>query len=133
MARMTAVGFVAALLFSLTTSPAASPEEIQAPQVVEIRASDVVLLEDPLGDGVRVLLSFPDLDSLAGRDVVSARLVLSHLETSETIAIEASPVTRAWSRVDVSWTRPWTQPGGDCDRLDRGSFRVRPDRDADQP
>jgi hypothetical protein len=96
-------------------------------------AQDVVTMHDPGGAVFRVLVTFPSLDGLVGRELHFARLLLPHLDVSEGIVLEAYPVTSPWDPETVTWDSPWVKPGGDFERRIHGSYRIHVSRDPEQP
>lgn len=129
-ALMTAAILVAA---SVTNPLASGFDPSEAPSVVELVAQDVVILEAPDDRGARVLLTFPDLDQSSRRTVVSARLLLPHLEASEDLTLEVRTLIRPWSPSTVSWTFPWNRPGGDYNEQGREISRLAAGRDSTRP
>ena len=93
---------------------------------------EVIVLQCPEDGSFHILLSFSGLDVL-DRTVLSARLVLPAIEVEEPIRIQARPVSRAWSAASVSWTTPWSEPGGDVRPVVRGTSRLHPDRSSSLP
>jgi hypothetical protein len=85
---------------------------------------DVALEIEDEGGGSRVLLKCSDLEFLEDRRVVYAIVEIrlpSEASASRDLRLELYAASRTWSRVDVSWTNPWTVPGGEWSRDAMGS------------
>lgn len=107
---------------------ASGVESAGAPGVIELAAEDVVVIAAPSERGARILVTFPGLEAL-GRTVISARLLLPHIEPAEDLSLEIRPLTRSWDPATVTWNYPWTMVGGDLDQDARAISRVPMDRD----
>jgi hypothetical protein len=118
------------LATSALIGPVATRAEAGAPSIVEVPVAEVILLESVRDESFRILLSFPDLDGLSGKTVVSARLMLPTISVEAPLRLQARAVACDWSAETVSWTTPWTDEGGDYRQGVRASCLLRPDREA---
>jgi hypothetical protein len=79
-------------------------------------------IDDGLGQ-FRILINFGDLEALAGKKILYAKLTFqlagdTCVSGLNDVAIE--PVTRQWSSQTVNWLSPWDSAGGDFTRT--GAF-----------
>jgi hypothetical protein len=99
------------------------------PDTLSVAAGPAVTITGSLGGQVvsRVVLSMPIPTDVLQSNVDFAMLCFPALSvTNETapVGIEACPLTTAWNVGAVSWTGPWTNPGGDFDSSSPVSFAV---------
>jgi hypothetical protein len=78
---------------------------------------------------IRVLVRYEIPEFLTSADILYAQLTGSAdaavIEGEGAVELEVLPVAKQWSPGSVSWTSPWTQPGGDLDGGFQRSFLVR--------
>lgn len=82
-------------------------------------------IEVPLGEPqvitsetqvARVLFAAPDLAGLDDSLLFSARLEFALGAPAEgEVYVQVNPITTEWTGGSVSWTSPWSRPGGDRD------------------
>jgi hypothetical protein len=85
-------------------------------------------------DAKTVLLRYEMPESLTTASILHARLSGEIAATvgdgAVTMTIEALPVETEWYESTVTWTHPWTSPGGDLDTTHIRSFLARQDEQA---
>ncbi len=85
---------------------------------LKVQPDRVVMITAPRPRPVaRVLVHFP-LDSTVCRQIMDALLEFrspASPSTGRRLLLQIVPITTAWDSGEVSWTEPWTTPGGDYD------------------
>jgi hypothetical protein len=96
---------------------------------VVLTAEDIAVVENPSDTSEeRVIIRYDMPEILAESEIFYAQLTAKVNVTvgTEGIAeVELMPITTQWQPGSVTWSSPWSEPGGDVDTSMRRSFLVR--------
>jgi hypothetical protein len=95
---------------------------------VEVNINSVMIISSPNQNTIHILakpdLGLPDTTFMIDRAILSATILPQTQDTTTFLSIRLHPITTDWDPVNVAWSNPWTEPGGDYDEINYGEFLV---------